>query len=54
MKLKTILPAILFLSALAVPVQAQVGEQRYNFTVGINGGVNLNSVSFSPSVQQKT
>ena len=53
MKLKTILPAILFLSALTVPVQAQVGEQRYNFTVGINGGVNLNSVSFSPSVQQK-
>lgn len=53
MKLKTLLPATLLLSALAAPLHAQMGEQRYNFTVGINGGVNLNSVSFSPSIQQK-
>ena len=52
MKLKTLLPSALLLSALAAPLHAQVGEQRYNFTVGINGGVNLNSVSFSPSVRQ--
>ncbi|MDR0962883.1 MAG: PorT family protein [Mediterranea sp.] len=32
---------------------AQVGEQRHNFALGINGGVNLNSVSFSPTVRQK-
>ena len=31
----------------------QVGEQRHNFAVGVNGGINLNSVSFSPSVKQK-
>ena len=52
MKLKTLLSSALLLSALAAPLHAQVGEQRYNFTVGINGGINLNSVSFSPSVRQ--
>ncbi len=37
----------------AVSMQAQVGEQRYNFALGFNGGINLNSVSFSPTVRQK-
>lgn len=37
----------------ALSMQAQVGEQRYNFALGFNGGINLNSVSFSPSVRQK-
>lgn len=36
-----------------MPAGAQVGEQRRNFAVGINGGINLNSVSFSPTVKQK-
>lgn len=34
-------------------LHAQIGEQRYNLAVGVNGGINLNSVSFSPSVRQK-
>lgn len=35
-----------------MPANAQIGEQRHNFSVGINGGINLNSVSFSPRVRQ--
>lgn len=34
-------------------LHAQVGELRQNFALGVNGGINLNSVSFSPSVKQK-
>ena len=44
---------VLLLAAGMLPAQAQVGEQRNNLALGINGGINLNSVSFSPSVQQK-
>ena len=46
---------ILLFSFLLLPcclMQAQVGEQRYNFALGVNGGINLNKVSFSPTVQQ--
>ena len=35
-----------------MPASAQIGEQRHSFSVGINGGINLNSVSFSPRVRQ--
>lgn len=35
------------------PAQAQMGEQRHNFAIGVNGGVNLSSVQFMPSVKQK-
>lgn len=52
MKSKILLISILLISGLALPAYAQIGEQRYNFSIGINGGINLNSVSFSPSVQQ--
>ena len=34
--------------------QAQLGDLRNNFAVGINGGVNMNSVSFSPTVKQNS
>lgn len=55
MKLKTIIGAIFLVCASTYiqPAQAQIGEQRHNLAVGINGGINLNSVSFSPSVEQK-
>ena len=49
---KTLLISILLLGGWVVAAYAQVGEQRYNFSVGVNGGININSVSFSPSVQQ--
>ncbi len=35
-----------------LPVMAQVGEPRSNFSIGVNGGVNLNSVSFTPTIKQ--
>ncbi|WP_297327906.1 porin family protein [uncultured Bacteroides sp.] len=53
MKLKTIIGAILLTGAYVLPACAQVGEQRHNLAVGINGGVNLNSVTFSPTVKQQ-
>ena len=31
---------------------AQLQDERHNLSVGINGGVNLNSVSFTPSIKQ--
>ena len=49
---KTLLISILLLGGWVVASYAQVGEQRYNFSVVVNGGININSVSFSPSVQQ--
>lgn len=39
--------------ALTQPAQAQMGEQRHNFAIGVNGGVNLSSVQFMPNVKQK-
>lgn len=42
-----------FVFAALPSLHAQVGELRQNFALGVNGGVNLNSVSFSPSVKQK-
>ena len=32
----------------ALPAAAQLGEERHNFAVGINGGLNMSSVSFNP------
>lgn len=52
MKLNTFLATILLSFLFALPGLAQVGEQRHNFAMGINGGINLNSVSFSPTVRQ--
>lgn len=53
MKIKIIIGAVVLLSIWALPGRAQVGEQRHNLAVGFNGGINLNSVSFNPTVQQK-
>lgn len=53
MKIKNIIGAALLLTVWALPGHAQIGEQRQNFAIGINGGINLNSVSFSPTVRQK-
>lgn len=53
MKLKTIIATLFLLAACALPATAQIGEQRHNFSIGLNGGYNLNSVSFSPTVRQK-
>ena len=54
MNLRTIIIFALLVCACILPLHAQVGEQSHNFAVGVNGGINLNNVSFSPSVKQKT
>jgi hypothetical protein len=45
--------AALLLCIFIPTASAQVGEQRHNFAIGANVGVNLNSASFSPTVRQK-
>ena len=54
MKIKNSIGAALLLATWALPSHAQIGEQRQNFAVGFNGGININSVSFSPTVRQKS
>ncbi len=53
MKLNNILGSALLLGAFSLPAQAQVGELRQNFSLGVNGGMNISSVTFSPTVRQK-
>ena len=54
MKLKIHIGILMAIAiAYTLPAYAQVGEQRHNLAIGINGGINLNSVSFSPTIQQK-
>ena len=53
MKLNNILGSALLLGAFSLPAQAQVGELRQNFSLGVNGGMNISSVTFSPTVHQK-
>ncbi len=36
----------------ALPSKAQLQDEQHNFSVGINGGVNISSVSFDPSIKQ--
>ena len=38
----------------ALPAAAQLGEERHNFAVGINGGLNMSSVSFNPKIKLNT
>lgn len=38
---------------IACGASAQVGEQRYNLAVGFHAGVNMSSISLSPSIRQK-
>jgi hypothetical protein len=52
-RLKTIIGAAFLAGIYALPSHAQVGDQRHNLAIGVNGGINMNSVSFTPSVKQK-
>ena len=35
-----------------MPAKAQLQDTRHNFSVGVNGGVNLSKVSFNPNIKQ--
>lgn len=54
MRLHKFIITLLTLFLAGLPACAQVGEQRSNLAVGFNAGMNLNSVSFSPTVPQGT
>lgn len=53
-KIKPFLIAALLLTGVTLPAIAQIGEARNILSVGINGGVNLNSASFTPSIKQNS
>ena len=53
MKTKFLFTALAFFFLCLSRAGAQVGEQRYNLALGVNGGINLNRVSFSPTIEQK-
>ena len=49
-KIKSLLIAASLMMGLALPATAQIGEPRQNFSVGFNGGVNLNRASLTPKM----
>ena len=53
-KIKPCLIAALLLTGFTLPATAQIGEARNNFSVGINGGVNLDSASLTPPIKQNS
>lgn len=42
----------IILLSFSLPMTAQMGEQRSNWAIGINGGVNLSSVTFNPKIKE--
>lgn len=48
----------IFLAALAclftLPMMAQLGEERHNLAIGVNAGMNMNTVVFEPSIKQNS
>lgn len=53
-KIKPLIIAALLLAGFTLPATAQIGEPRSNFSVGVNGGINLNSTSFTPTIKQNS
>lgn len=53
-KSKVLIRTALFVMAIisSSPIQAQIGELRNDWFVGVNGGVNLSSVGFTPTIPQ--
>lgn len=47
-----IITSSFLLAGMFLPANAQIGEQRRNFAIGINGGANYNTVTFNPTVKQ--
>ena len=38
---------------LSAPCMAQLGQERSEFAIGINGGINMSKVDFNPRIKQK-
>ncbi len=52
--IKSVLIAACLLAGFALPTVAQIGEPRHNFSIGINGGANINGASFTPTIKQNS
>ncbi|KAA6333692.1 hypothetical protein EZS27_017929, partial [termite gut metagenome] len=50
-RLKALILSVLIVVA-CPSVNAQVGELRQNISIGFNGGINLNNITFSPKIKQ--
>lgn len=37
-----------------MPAMAQLGEERHNLSIGVNGGLNMSKVSFEPTIKQQS
>ena len=53
MKMKKIL-LVALACMFTLPMMAQLGEVRNNLAIGVNAGMNMNSVSFSPQIKQNS
>ncbi|MCR4993790.1 MAG: PorT family protein [Bacteroidales bacterium] len=43
---------LIFSCFLPLAAQAQVGQHRSDFAIGVNGGLSLNKISFQPTIKQ--
>lgn len=53
MNIKHIIAVVALSFCSLTTVQAQIGEHRSDFAIGVNGGYVLSKVGFTPTVQQK-
>lgn len=53
MNIKHIIAVVALSVCCLTTVQAQIGEHRSDFAIGVNGGYVLSKVGFTPTVQQK-
>lgn len=53
MKIKHIIAVVALSICSLTTAQAQIGEHRSDFAIGVNGGYVLSKVGFTPTVQQK-
>lgn len=53
MNIKHIIAVVVLSICSLTTVQAQIGEHRSDFAIGVNGGYVLSKVGFTPTVQQK-
>lgn len=54
MRIRYVLFIMLAMTLTALSAHAQIEERRNNFAIGVNGGMNFNTVFFSPSIKQNT
>ena len=50
--MKKILSTLIILALLPLGATAQVGEQKHDLCIGVNGGIAMNKVGFTPKINQ--